>query len=148
MSPHRTAQRLTLPLGGTAGCVVAARLSDVDPKLSILVVERGSNNWKDPTVTNPLFFMQNILELGEPKPRMMFYQGKNEPNLANRALAIPTGSILGGGSSINMLTYTRPQREDLDGWNMPGWSADDMLPYMKKVQRMSPIRCLSSNLAR
>ncbi|KAJ3536714.1 hypothetical protein NM208_g6609 [Fusarium decemcellulare] len=120
--------------GGTAGCVVASRLSDADPTLSILVVERGRDNWNDPAVTNPLFFMENILELPEPNPRMMYYKGQKEPNIADRAMVVPAGSILGGGSSINMLTYTRAQREDLDGWNMPGWSADDLLPYMKKFE--------------
>jgi alcohol oxidase len=70
---------------------------------------------------------------------MMYYQGRNESNIADRALVVPAGSILGGGSSINMLTYTRPQREDMDSWNMPGWSAADMLLYMKKVRRtLSP----------
>ncbi|KAH8886453.1 alcohol oxidase [Thozetella sp. PMI_491] len=120
--------------GGTAGCVVASRLSDADPSLSILVVERGRDNWNDPAVTNPLFFMQNILQLPEPNPRMMYYKGQAEPGIEDRAMVIPAGSILGGGSSISMLTYSRAQREDLDGWNMPGWSADEMLPYMKKFE--------------
>ncbi|RYP53516.1 hypothetical protein DL768_001553 [Monosporascus sp. mg162] len=120
--------------GGTAGCVVAARLSDADPNLSILVVERGQDNWNDPAVINPLFFMQNILDLGEPNPRMMYYQGQNESSTANRAMVVPVGSVLGGGSSINMLTYTRAQREDMDAWEMPGWSADELLPYMKKLE--------------
>ena len=97
------------------------------------MVERGQDNWNDPTVTNPLYFMENILPLPEPNPRMMSYQGQKEPNIADRASVVPAGSILGGGSSINMLTYSRPQREELDGWNMPGWSAREVLPYMKKV---------------
>ncbi|KAI6777682.1 uncharacterized protein J7T54_005475 [Emericellopsis cladophorae] len=118
--------------GGTAGCVLAARLSDADPELSILVVERGPNNLDDPTVTNPLFFIENILGLGASNPRMMAYKGQAEEAIAGRAMTVPAGSILGGGSSINMLTYTRPQRGDLDDWNMPGWSSEGMIPYMKK----------------
>jgi choline dehydrogenase-like flavoprotein len=97
------------------------------------VVERGHDNYEDPTVTNPLFFLENILDLGQPNPRMMVYQGQPEPNIGNRTMVVPAGSILGGGSSINMLTYTRPQREDLDGWSMPEWSADAILPYLNKV---------------
>lgn len=120
-------------IGGTTSCVVAARLSNADPNLSILVVERGPDNWNDPTVTNPLLFMENILNLGGPNPRMSYYHGQEEPSAANRAMVVPVGNVLGGGSSVNMLTYTRAQREDLDGWKMPGWSADEMLPYMKKV---------------
>lgn len=98
-------------------------------------MERGPNNLNDPTVTNPLFFIENILDLGEPNPRMMFYEGQAEESIGGRAMTVPAGSILGGGSSINMLTYTRPQRGEMDDWNMPGWSSDDVIPYMKKVSR-------------
>ncbi|KAL1872699.1 hypothetical protein Daus18300_004245 [Diaporthe australafricana] len=120
--------------GGTTGCVVAARLSDADPSLSILVVERGQDSWNDPAVTSPLFFIQNILNLGKPNPRMRHYQGQQESSAADRAMVVSVGNILGGGSAINMLTYTRAQREDMDGWNTLGWSADDILPYMKKLE--------------
>lgn len=44
---------------------------------------------------------------------------------------------LGGGSSVNMLLYSRPQRSELDAWNMPGWSADEVLKYMNKVCNLS-----------
>jgi choline dehydrogenase-like flavoprotein len=77
--------------------------------------------------------MENILQVGGSNPRMISYQGRPEAQLDGRASIVPAGSVLGGGSSINMLTYTRPQREDLDAWNMPGWSADEVLPYLKKV---------------
>lgn len=113
--------------------MVAARLSDADPELSILVVERGPNNLDDPTVTNPLYFIENILNLGTGSQRMMYYEGQPEESIAGRAMTVPAGSILGGGSSINMLTYTRPQRGEMDDWNMPGWAADDVIPYLKKV---------------
>lgn len=130
---HLDAAGLNFGTGGTTGCVVAARLSDAHPSLSILVVERGQDSRDDPAVTNPLFFIENILNLGEPNPRMRHYQGQQESSAAGRAMVVPVGNILGGGSSINMLTYTRAQREDMDGWNAPGWSADEILPYMKKV---------------
>jgi alcohol oxidase len=104
------------------------------PSMSILVIERGPDNFNDPAVTNPIFFAQNILPLETPSPRMMFYQGQSEPQIAGRAMGVPAGSILGGGSSIHMLTYTRGQREDMDAWRMPGWSASGLLPYMKKVR--------------
>ncbi|KEY73446.1 hypothetical protein S7711_06862 [Stachybotrys chartarum IBT 7711] len=120
--------------GGTSGCVVAARLSDAHPDLSILVVERGPDNFNDPAITNPIFFMENILNTGTDNPRMMTYSGRDpEPEAGNRVMSVPAGSVLGGGSSINMLTYTRPQREELD-WKMPGWSAKEILPFMNKVE--------------
>lgn len=132
--PHRNALALKCIAGGTTGCVVAAKISDADPSLSILIVERGQDSWNDPAVTNPFFFMQNILDLGEPNPRMRHYQGQQESSAGDRAMVVPVGNVLGGGSSINMLTYTRAQREDMDDWKMPGWSADEILPYMKKVE--------------
>jgi alcohol oxidase len=119
--------------GGTAGCVVASRLSDLLPNVTILVVERGRDNWQDPAITQPLYFLENILNTGSAPERMMYYQGKPEENLGGRAQVVPAGSTLGGGSAINMLTYARPQREDLDGW-MPGWKADDMLEFFKMYE--------------
>jgi alcohol oxidase len=120
--------------GGTAGLIVASRLSDEFPEMSILVVERGHDNYQDPAVRHPLFFVEHILDLGRPNPHMMRYQGSPEPQLGGRVSVVPAGSVLGGGSSINMLTYTRPQREDLDAWNMPGWGFDEVLPYLKKFE--------------
>lgn len=49
-----------------------------------------------------------------------------------RALRL-TFDQLGGGSSVNMLLYSRPQRSELDAWNTPGWSSDEILKYMNKV---------------
>ncbi|KAI1299859.1 alcohol oxidase-like protein [Xylaria venustula] len=86
--------------GGTAGCIVASRLSDADPNLAILLIERGSNNYNLPNVT------------------VAFNKGSKEEQLANREIVVPSGLILGGGSSVNFLTYT------------PG----EMLPYLKKLQ--------------
>lgn len=50
------------------------------------------------------------------------------------AAVVPCGGVLGGGSSINVLMYTRPQRLDFDSWKTPGWTAEDMLPLLKKVE--------------
>jgi choline dehydrogenase-like flavoprotein len=77
--------------------------------------------------------MTNILELPEPNPRMMYYRGESEPDIAGRKMSVAAGSILGGGSSVNMMTYSRGHRGDMNDWGAPGWSADDMVPYLKKV---------------
>ncbi|KAK4642998.1 hypothetical protein QC761_0063270 [Podospora bellae-mahoneyi] len=116
--------------GGTAGCIVAARLTDADPNLSILVIERGSNN-DLPTIAYPLFFMQNIVAGSKAS---IFYQTAPEEQLDGREIIVPAGGVLGGGSSINLMMYTRAQRSDFDGWDVPGWSADEMLPYLKKLE--------------
>lgn len=48
-------------------------------------------------------------------------------------LFLATGGVLGGGSSTNMMMYSRAQRSDWDSWNTLGWSADEMLPFLRKV---------------
>jgi choline dehydrogenase-like flavoprotein len=120
----------TILIGGTAGCVVASRLSDADPSLSILVIEGGQNNYNDPSIIHPLLFLSHLMPTSK---ATLFYQGTKEPQLGNRGVVVASGGILGGGSSINVLTYSRAQRGDYDAWQMPGWSSNDLLPFMKKV---------------
>ncbi|KAK7727648.1 hypothetical protein SLS53_006697 [Cytospora paraplurivora] len=66
--------------------------------------------------------------------RTKTYQGHTSDYLAGRVPSIQTSRILGGGSSVNMLMYSRPQRSELDAWNTPGWSADEVLKYMNKFE--------------
>lgn len=115
--------------GGTAGCVVAARLADADPKLSILVIEGGTNN-QMPIIETPALFLSH---LSPDTKTNLFYFTKKALEVGDRELLVATGGVLGGGSSTNMMTYSRPQRSDWDSWNAPGWSADEILPYLKKV---------------
>ncbi|KAI1651481.1 putative alcohol oxidase [Daldinia loculata] len=116
--------------GGTAGCVVASRLADAHPALSILLIEGGSNN-EMPTIEHPAFFMSH---LAPDSKTNLFYIAKQSSEVADRALIMPAGGVLGGGSSTNMMMYSRAQRSDWDSWKAPGWSADDMLPYLKKLE--------------
>ncbi|KAK4200735.1 putative GMC oxidoreductase [Triangularia verruculosa] len=116
--------------GGTAGCIVAARLADADPNLSILVIEGGSNN-DLPTVTFPIFFSQNLTPASKAN---IFYQTAPENQLNDRQVIVPAGGVLGGGSSTNLMMYTRAQRSDIDAWGVPGWSSDELLPYLKKLE--------------
>ncbi|KAI1449099.1 alcohol oxidase-like protein [Annulohypoxylon stygium] len=117
--------------GGTAACIVASRLSDADKNLSILVIEGGGNNYNDPTIVNPVFLFTHLMPTSK---TAIFYKGGKETQLANREVVVPSGGVLGGGSSINFLTYSRAQRSDFDSWKTPGWSAEDILPYMKKLE--------------
>lgn len=117
-------------LGGTAGCVVASRLADADPSLSILVVEGGQNNKGNHMIAFPLLFPTALLPTST---ATLFYKGNAEPQLDNREMIVPTGGVLGGGSSINLMMYSRAQRHDWDSWATPGWSTDEMIPYLKKV---------------
>ncbi|KAK8045460.1 hypothetical protein PG993_005484 [Apiospora rasikravindrae] len=114
--------------GGTAGCVVAARLADADPELSILVIEGGSDN-QMPTIEYPACFLSH---LAPDSKTNNFYLTKKAPGVADRMLLVATGGVLGGGSSTNMMTYSRPQRSDWDSWDTPGWSAENIVPYLTK----------------
>ncbi|CAJ2509991.1 Uu.00g058910.m01.CDS01 [Anthostomella pinea] len=99
--------------GGTAGCIVAARLADADPDLSILVIEEGSDNLGNPMISHPAFCYTHVSPGGQ---TTRFYKGIKEPNVAGREINVPSGAILGGGSATH------------------GWSADDMLYYLKKFE--------------
>jgi alcohol oxidase len=94
------ADRHCVRTGGTAGCILASRLSQADPSLSILVVEGGKNNFNDPTVTNPAVFLSH---LAPDSKSAIFYQGRKSDKLGGRAPIVPAGGILGGGSSINFM---------------------------------------------
>ncbi|OQU98453.1 hypothetical protein CLAIMM_04239 isoform 2 [Cladophialophora immunda] len=64
----------------------------------------------------------------------LFYKSKPSDHLNGREAVVPSGGILGGGSSINFMMYTRPQGIDMDSWKTPGWTAHDMLPLFKKLE--------------
>ncbi|KIV79922.1 hypothetical protein PV11_07461 [Exophiala sideris] len=117
--------------GGTTGCTVSARLAEADPNLRILVIEQGMNNHNVPEVLHPALFPSNILTDSK---NALFWKGNKSDKLADREPIVPSGGILGGGSSINWMVYTRAQRDDLDSWKTPGWSANDLYPFLKKFE--------------
>ncbi|KAI5867650.1 alcohol oxidase-like protein [Durotheca rogersii] len=117
--------------GGTAGSIVASRLSDSDPDLSVLLIERGANNEGDPLISYPALYINHVMPNST---RAQFVKGNKSSPLADREPILPVASVLGGGSSINMLMYSRAQRSDLDAWKTPGWSAEDLLGPMRKLE--------------
>ena len=129
--PKNSSLSNLLLLGGTSGCVVASRLAEADPNLSILVIEGGPNNLDVPTIVHPALCLSALLPTSN---ATIFYKGNKESQLNDRELVVPSGGTLGGGSSINLMMYSRAQRCDFDLWNVPGWATEDMLPYMKKVR--------------
>ena len=116
--------------GGTAGCVVAGRLAAADPHLSILVIEGGQNNRDMPSVVHPALVLDHLAPTSK---TTIFWPTTYQPQLAGRNPVVPSGGVLGGGSSINIAMYTRGQREDYDAWDMPGWSTNELMPFFKKV---------------
>ncbi|KAM6508162.1 hypothetical protein FALCPG4_018049 [Fusarium falciforme] len=117
--------------GGAAACVVAGRLAEADPSLSILVVEGGPDNRGVQNIEHPVFFLDHLLPTSK---TTIFYKGNKAEQLNGREPVIACGGTLGGGSSINFSMYTRAQRSDLDSWNTPGWSANDLVPFLQKIE--------------
>ncbi|KAI1103022.1 GMC oxidoreductase [Jackrogersella minutella] len=117
--------------GGTAGCIVAGRLAEADPGFSILVIEGGPDNYDNPKVVTPGYYYAHLQPDSE---TTIFYKAAGSKQLADRERIVPQGGTLGGGSSINFMMYTRAQRDDYDSWKTPGWTADELWPYLKKLE--------------
>ncbi|KAI9889953.1 MAG: hypothetical protein M1814_004676 [Vezdaea aestivalis] len=117
--------------GGTAACTIAGRLAKADSTLSILVIEQGRNNRNDPTITNPAIFPAH---LAPGSKTALIYQAKETSKLLGREPVVQAGGVLGGGSSINFMMYTRAQGIDYDNWKTKGWSQQDLLPLLKKTE--------------
>ncbi len=116
---------------GSAGCVLANRLTE-DPRTRVLLLEAGPRDthfWIHVPLGYGKLFARSDINWG--------YESEPEPALNGRRIFTPRGKVLGGSSSINGLVYIRGQPEDYDGWGIPGWNFDALLPYFKKSENQS-----------
>jgi choline dehydrogenase len=115
--------------GGSAGCVLANRLSE-DRGTRVLLLEAGGSDW------SPLF----RIPIGTMKIGRQYdwcYESEPDPSRAGRTPQWAAGKVLGGGSSINAMFWSRGNPRDYDNWARDGalgWSYDEVLPYFKKAE--------------
>ena len=116
---------------GTAGCLLANRLSAYPARRVLLLEAGGKDNYH--WIHIPVGY---LYLMGNPRADWGFKTAA-EPGLNGRSLAYPRGRVLGGCSSINGMIYMRGQARDYDLWRQmgnPGWAWEDVLPYFKKHQ--------------
>ncbi|MGH3971709.1 MAG: GMC family oxidoreductase [Pseudonocardiaceae bacterium] len=119
---------------GTAGCVLAARLS-VDPQCSVTLLELGGMD------TNPAIYTPGVdamFSLWAPNGTENWgYATVPQPGLGGRSIDIARGKVLGGSSAVNAMVYIRGNRRNFDTWDQlgnHGWSYAEVLPYFKKSE--------------
>jgi choline dehydrogenase len=117
--------------GGSAGCVIASRLSE-DANVTVALIEAGGE-------TNGLMVKMpaGLGELIVPNKHNWSFETDPEPTCDNRRLYWPRGKGLGGSSAINAMIYIRGHRSDYDNWaklGLTGWDYDSVLPYFKKSE--------------
>ena len=119
---------------GSAGCVMAARLSE-DPSIRVVLLEAGGedrNRW----IHIPFGYGKTFADASV----NWCYQAEPDPGANGRSIFWPRGKVLGGSSSINGMVYIRGQHEDFDLWRQlgnTGWSSTDVLPYFRRAQHQT-----------
>ena len=117
--------------GGSAGCVMATRLTE-NPAINLCLIEAGGRD-HNPWIHIPLGFGKLV-----PNHNVNWgYETEPEPHLNGRRLSWPRGKVLGGSGSINGLVFLRGAPSDYDNWEAlgaKGWGYKDVLPYFKRLE--------------
>ena len=115
---------------GSAGCVLASRLSE-DPAVSVLVIEAGGSD-RHPDVKIPAAFAKQFRT-----KRDWNFETEPEPHCDGRSLYMPRGKGLGGSSSMNAMLYVRGHPLDYERWaaaGASGWGWEDIRPYFLRAE--------------
>lgn len=119
--------------GGTAGCVLARRLSEI-PAKRVILVEAGeeARSWR-------YRIPAGTMKLIGDKQTDWLYPSEPDATLMGRRPLCPAGRMLGGSSRMNGMVYVRGTRGDYDGWaqSAPGWSFDELLPYFRRAENFA-----------
>ncbi len=116
---------------GSAGCVLAARLSE-DPRVQVLLVEAGS-----PASSVFVHMPAGIRVLYTGARHNWRFWTEPQPNLSNRSVYVPRGRVVGGSSSINSMIAIRGNPQDYDAWaacGLPSWGYESLRPYFRKIE--------------
>jgi len=117
--------------GGSAGCVLAARLSE-DPQVTVALLEAGP-----PDTSVLIRCPAGIAALARTGGNNWRFQTVPQPGLGGRRGYQPRGKVLGGSSSVNAMVYARGHPSDYDHWaalGNPGWAWADVLPYFRRAE--------------
>jgi alcohol oxidase len=99
-----------------------------------MLIEGGANNRDDPWVYRPGIYVRNMQRDGINEKAKFYVDTNKSDHLRGRRSIVPCANILGGGSSINFQMYTRASASDWDDFKMPGWTAKDLIPLMKRLE--------------
>lgn len=122
--------------GGSAGCVLAARLSE-DPNATVCLIEAGGGG-RDIFIRAPALVAAMVS--GRPKINNWAFHTEPQPGLNGRRGFQPRGKALGGSSAINAMLYVRGHSGDYDDWadmGCEGWDWSGVLPYFRRSERFA-----------
>ncbi|TEB34577.1 alcohol oxidase [Coprinellus micaceus] len=133
--------------GGAAGSVAAGKLAAANPDLRILILEAGPHSLDVERNVQPVRYMINLLNANKEAKNFTLHISQPTEAVANRQIVFPAGRVLGGGSSVNFMVYTRASASDYDGWEKdhgnPGWGSEALIPLLKEIETYCP-RTLNS----